>query len=154
MDHGFARVAARPHSPEEVPVTLPSQTIDEPVARVLLVEDDFDVRAVLRARLRREGFEVEVAGDGIEAFHLFFASRFHVVVTDLFLPRENGIRLIRALRRRRPLLPVVAISGGGPQGDLSALQVAGAAGAGALLEKPFAPSELVAAVQRVLEPAE
>jgi DNA-binding response OmpR family regulator len=151
MDHECAERCSRPLSPVEFPVTLPYESIDLPVARVLLVEDDFEVRAVLRARLRSEGFAVEVAGDGIEAFHMFFARRFDVVVTDIFLPRENGIRLIRSLRSRRPRLPVVAISGGGPQGDRSALQVAGAIGADALLEKPFAPAELVAAVKRVLE---
>jgi CheY-like chemotaxis protein len=78
------------------------------------------------------------------------ALRFDVVVTDIFMPEEDGIELIQNLRRQRSDLPIVAFSGGGSHHDLSALQVAAAFGAGVVLQKPFSGDELVTAIRRVL----
>jgi CheY-like chemotaxis protein len=121
--------------------------------RLLFVDDEEDERALASVQLGAEGFEVVEAENGREALRIFDESPFDVVVTDIFMPDEDGIELIQALRRRQPQLPIVAITGGGTHHDTSALRVAAALGAGALLLKPFRSAELVAAIRRVLETA-
>jgi DNA-binding response OmpR family regulator len=120
-------------------------------ARVLVVEDEPYTRQVIGMRLGFAGFDVDEAECSHDAIRLYDEHPFDVVVTDIFLPGEDGISLIQDLRRRRPDLPIVAITGGGVHHDLSALRVAAALGAGALLVKPFRAEELVAAVRRVLQ---
>jgi CheY-like chemotaxis protein len=128
------------------------QSVDAPV-RVLFVDDHPDARALARVQLELEGFEVVEAENGIEALRVFDEVPVDVVVTDIFMPDEDGIELIQDLRRRRPKLPIVAITGGGPHHDTVALRVAAALGAGAMLLKPVDAEDLVAAIRRVLAAA-
>jgi CheY-like chemotaxis protein len=121
--------------------------------RVLFVDDDPEARALARVQLELEGFVVVEADGGVEALHLLETIDVDVVVTDIFMPDEDGIELIQDLRRRRPRLPIVAITGGGIHHDTTALRVAAALGAGALLLKPIESEELVAAIRRVLAAA-
>jgi DNA-binding NtrC family response regulator len=126
-----------------------------PVARplrVLLVEDDLDGRVSGRVLLGAAGFEVVTAVNAAEAMQLFGTAGVDVVVTDILMPGEDGLALIRALKRLRAKLPIVAISGGGVSHDLSALRSAEGLGV-ETLEKPFAAGELVAAIRRALERA-
>jgi CheY-like chemotaxis protein len=118
--------------------------------RVLFVDDDLDVRETTRIQLGAAGFMVLTAANGIEALSLFDALVVDVVVTDIFMPDEDGIELIQDLRRRKPRLPIVAITDGGPRRDTTVLRVAAALGAGALLLKPFSADELVTAIRRVV----
>jgi DNA-binding NtrC family response regulator len=120
--------------------------------RVLLVDDDWRVREVLRAQLELEGFGVLEAADGIVARRLLDTEYpIDVVVTDIFMPREDGMRVIHEAGLCRPKVPGVVITGGGPHHNLSALTVASALGAGAVLQKPFDGRALVAAIRRVLK---
>jgi DNA-binding response OmpR family regulator len=119
--------------------------------RVLFVDDDLDAREAARVQLSTAGFTPLTAGNGLEALSLFDALVIDVVVTEIFMPDEDGIELIQDLRRRRPRLPIVAITDGGPRHDTTVLRVAAALGAGALLLKPFSADELDTAIRRVLE---
>jgi CheY-like chemotaxis protein len=118
--------------------------------RVLFVDDDLDTREAARIELDVAGFKVATAANGVEALALFDALGFDVVVTDIFMPEEDGIELIQDLRRRCPVLPIVAISGGGSRRDSSALQAATAFGASVVLVKPLGADELVAAIRRAI----
>jgi two-component system, NtrC family, C4-dicarboxylate transport response regulator DctD len=121
--------------------------------RVLIVDDHDQVRRMTRQMLELEGFEVVEAGRTREALTLFDAHEIDVVVTDIYMPGEDGIALIQDLRRRRANVPVVAITGGGEHHDTSPLRVAAALGAGALLQKPFRFTELAGAIRRLVEAA-
>jgi CheY-like chemotaxis protein len=130
------------------PSTLPSDSTRP--TRVLFVDDDLAECEVARIQLGAAGFTVLTAASTVEALAVFDAHEVDVVVTDIYMPGEDGIALIQDLRRRRPWLPIVAITGGGIHQDTSPLRVAAALGAGALLLKPFQVDELVGAIQRLL----
>jgi CheY-like chemotaxis protein len=132
-------------------VDSPHQSIDASKVKVLFVDDDLGAREFALILLGAAGFDVVTATNGVTALALVDAIAFDIVVTDIFMPGEDGIELIQDLRRRRPKLPVVAITGGGTHRDMSALKVASALGAGAVLEKPFSSDVLVAAIRSVLE---
>ena len=130
-------------------VAYSHQPVDRPPLRLLFVDDELEAFEVVRARLAEAGFVVVTASNGVEALRLFDALVVDVVVTDIFMPESDGIELIQELRRRRPTLPIVAISGGGVRRDLAAMPVALALGATEALFKPFTADALVAAVRRV-----
>ena len=79
---------------------------------MLVADDSITVREVERQLLRRLGHEVEVAVDGMDAWNQLCAGRFDLLVTDVDMPRMNGIELVRMLRRdpRFTNLPVAIVS--------------------------------------------
>jgi len=81
--------------------------------RVLVVEDEVEIRTLLSRRLRRAGYAVEEAGDGQEALALVDREAPDVVVTDMSMPRLDGLGLLQELRRRDPDLPVIVLTGHG-----------------------------------------
>ncbi len=111
--------------------------------RTLIVDDDEDLRELLGLALSEEGFSVETACDGLDALERLRARRCDVLLVDLRMPRMNGLELMDALKREPSLagIPVVVITGDTVQG-----QEALAAGASALLRKPFDVSDAVAAI--------
>lgn len=118
--------------------------------RILLVDDDDQVRRILRKRLERSGFEVLEAADGETALHLYRQSPTDAVVTDLVMPGKGGQGLIKDLRTEDPSARIVAISGAIDQ-DVPAL-LAEAEGLGALktLPKPFTSEQLLETLDAVL----
>lgn len=114
---------------------------------ILLVEDDVRVRSVCRTVLRREGYKVIDAGDPLEAIELFRAKGHEVdlVISDIVMPKMTGVELGEVLRRQRPDLSILYVSGYAPEDVL---------GRGfdtrALLKKPFRPVELLRRVSSVL----
>jgi DNA-binding NtrC family response regulator len=129
----------------------PHDTVEVKPVRVLVVDDDPGLRRFLPKALAIHKFEVLVAASVVEALYLFVSRPVDVVVTDIFMPDEDGIQLIQEIRRHRPRFPIVAMTGGGPLRDMSALDVAAAQGANALLRKPFSVADLVASIRRVLD---
>jgi DNA-binding response OmpR family regulator len=119
----------------------------------LVVEDDSEFCADLRAALEREGIEVVVATTSLEALRVMDVLAVDLAVADVALREEDAVELIRKLRSRRPELPILAIAEWGPHRDPSALHFAAAFGAGGVLEKPFGAEDLAIAIRRVLEPA-
>ena len=118
----------------------------EGLARVLLVEDDAALRRYLVTVLRRAGYEVMEAADGLEALRLALSSRFSVVVTDAVMPRIGGWELCRLLRARLGLAAphVVLLTGLETDGAQAA------SGPDARLAKPVRADELLACVARLL----
>jgi DNA-binding response OmpR family regulator len=121
--------------------------------RVLFVDPDLDTRESARVQLQDAGFLPVTAASAVEALALLDALVVDVVVTEIYMPDEDGIELIQDIRRRRAKLPIVAVAGDGPRHDRAVLRVAAALGAGAMLHKPFRGDELVAAIRLVLEAA-
>jgi CheY-like chemotaxis protein len=116
------------------------------MARVLLVEDDGLVRKGLHRLLERAGHEVWETAEGKVALKLLSGLNVDVVITDLYMPRMNGLQLIEQLSRRNDRRPLIAISGGGFRAAGDLLEEARRAGATRTFEKPVAASELVGAV--------
>lgn len=120
------------------------------MANILVIDDEEGVRQVVAKVLEREGHKVTEASDGKVALSLMRDAHPDLVVCDLFMPEMDGVEVLRKLRRDHPQLSVVAISGGGYQGQVQLLDVAKKLGAVAVLKKPFELSELVGAVNRAL----
>ena len=135
----------RPHASE---VAVESGGAAEERARVLLVEDDAALRRYLGVVLRRAGYEVTAAADGLEALRLALSTRVSLVVTDAVMPRLGGPELCRLLRARAEYtaLPVVLLTG------LDAVEQTAdvASRVDARLRKPVRTDELLACVARLL----
>jgi CheY-like chemotaxis protein len=127
-----------------------NESVNQHRHRILVVDDDEQLRLLARIVLEGQGFDVVEAGNGREALHAFAEQAADVVVTDLYMPEEDGLELIQEIRRYIPRVPIVATSGGGRYQDLSALHAAGVLGADEVLEKPFSVENLVSAVRRCL----
>lgn len=119
------------------------------MTNVLLVEDNADLRELMRRALEDDGFAVDAAPDGLTALALQRNAPADVVVTDIFLPAGDGIETIMALRRDFPFSRIVAISGGAGSLDIDYLPLALKLGAHKALAKPFGIDELISAVREV-----
>jgi DNA-binding response OmpR family regulator len=118
---------------------------DQPT-RILVVDDDADLRSLLIDYLRREGYEVAGVEDGIEMDAWLAEQSPDLVILDLMLPGEDGLSLARRLRRDSEL-PIVILSARGDDVDrIVGLEV----GADDYLAKPFNPRELLARIRAVL----
>jgi two-component system OmpR family response regulator len=115
--------------------------------RILVVEDNPRIAAFLQKGLREEGYVVEVAGDGDEAFRRATAEGFDAAIVDVMIPGRSGIDLVRDLRERDVRLPVLLLTARDETED----KVAGLdAGADDYLTKPFEFSELTARLRSLL----
>jgi DNA-binding response OmpR family regulator len=114
----------------------------QPKKRILVVDDNEDLRSVVQMLLQADGFEVAVAANGQQALVQHRAAPADVVVTDLFMPDKDGIETILELRRTSPGVKIVAISGWTSTQGSDYLRVAREIGAAATLQKPFDPAEL------------
>jgi CheY-like chemotaxis protein len=114
---------------------------------VLVVDDEKNVRLTTQLLLEELGFDVIVAGDGVEALETFVmqSARIGAVLLDLTMPRMDGAATLKELRRVAPDVPVVLATGYGAQ----RLEESGAA-PDAVLLKPYVPERLFATLQRLL----
>jgi DNA-binding NtrC family response regulator len=115
------------------------------MARILLVDDDGAFLNVQEEFLRREGHEVVTAGNGRQALKLVQDHDFDLVITDIIMPDQEGIETIITLRRTRPALRIIAMSGGGRLSSDDYLEMARRFGA-RTLAKPFTRQDLLEAV--------
>jgi two-component system, cell cycle sensor histidine kinase and response regulator CckA len=115
---------------------------------VLVVDDEDGVRRYAARVLREEGYKVTEATDGAEALELIGgeASDTAVVVSDVVMPRLNGVQLLELLSTARPDLPVILMSGYGT----AQLAEQGIAIPCGVLGKPFSPDALLAEVRRCI----
>ena len=119
---------------------------------VLLVEDDDQLRALLKLVLISSGYDVWEASSGKGVERLYQQHHPDLVVTDLMMPEKDGLEVIMDLRRQDPKVKILAISGGGPRSPEIDLRMAQKLGAVSTLSKPFLDTEFVEAVRLVLEP--
>jgi DNA-binding response OmpR family regulator len=123
------------------------------MAKILLIDDDEALRRVLSKALGHAGHTVIQASDGQQGIELARVTGVDLVVTDLVMPVREGVETILYLRREKPTLPIIAISGDGSNSDLY-LEIAAKIGAKRILAKPFTPPELLQLIDAVLGHAE
>jgi phosphate regulon transcriptional regulator PhoB len=130
-----------------------SQAVDPARERVrqkiLVVEDEADIRELLQYSLAQEGFAVEQAGDGAEALDRIMRRAPDLVLLDLMLPRMSGLELCRRLRAETETrrLPIIVVTAKGSEVDrVLGLEL----GADDYVVKPFSPREVVARVKALL----
>ena len=114
----------------------------QPLTRVLCVEDDDDIRRILRLSLEKIGqMSVELVADPAEAIESIIAFRPQLVMLDWMMPGIDGPALLRKMRENpeTSALPVVFVTAKASQRELAALRALGAAGT---ISKPFAPKDL------------
>ena len=120
------------------------------MATILVIDDNAEIREVIREILEDEGHQVVEADGGITGLQAFERSGFDLVITDIIMQGKEGLETIQTIRQRSPAQRILAISGGGRAGKDDYLAVAAVMGATATLAKPFKPTALVKAVNEVL----
>jgi len=119
--------------------------------RILVIDDNRDMRDLLRVVLERDGYAVDVAADGEEGLQIQSARPADVVITDIFMPNRDGLETIGRLRAEHPRVKVLVISGGGDVvRGTSYLSTAREIGAHAVLPKPFDLPALLATVRGLI----
>lgn len=120
------------------------------VQRLLVVDDDLDIRSLLAEQLGKAGFSVSTAGDGAEMRRVLQQESVDLVVLDLNLPREDGLTLCRDLRARSTTPVIMLTARSEPIDRIVGLEM----GADDYLAKPFEPRELLARIRNVLRRSE
>jgi DNA-binding response OmpR family regulator len=118
---------------------------------IMIVEDDNDLREMLKVSLTRRRFTVLEAENGKDAINHFKPEVTDLVITDLIMPEEDGLKVIMKLHELKPSLKIVAISGGGKAGPASYLNLAKALGADVVFSKPFSVNDLIKKIEELLE---
>ena len=119
--------------------------------RALIIEDDPELRRILKMTLEAADIETLAATDGKYGVDLIKDTRPDFIVTDILMPEMDGLEVIQAVRAGHKDVKIIAISGGGwRQPGPHVLGVAEAFGADAILFKPFSRQELLAAFDAVV----
>jgi CheY-like chemotaxis protein len=118
------------------------------MARVVVIEDDADTRRFLEDCLSSAGHQVVSASDGKQGMARIHEALPDLVITDLFMPNQEGLETIKEIHLKYPELPIIAMSGDAIAEAM--LSIAVRLGAREALQKPFFARELIAAIGRVL----
>jgi len=118
--------------------------------KILVIDDDEQVRVTVGRTLERAGYQVSLADDGKVGLELFRKEPSDAVITDIYMPEQEGLQTIMELRKISPGLPIIAISGGSNKIPLDFLPIARKLGATEVMKKPFLMDELLNTVRRVL----
>jgi YesN/AraC family two-component response regulator len=115
--------------------------------KILVVDDEILARETIAQILKMSGYEIVSARNGRLGLKLFESEQPDLVITDIIMPERDGIETIVELRRLRPGVKIIAISGGGRTRDANYLKIAESLGACAILSKPFTAKELLSCVE-------
>ncbi len=121
------------------------------MARILIIEDDNEVREFLDSLLDRAGYQTVTAVNGKEGVELFRTSAVDLVITDIIMPEKDGIETIMDMKRANAQLKVIAISGGGRAEPENYLHSARLLGADRTIKKPFTNEDILEAVRTLLD---
>lgn len=114
--------------------------------KILIIDDDHHILLMIKKMLERAGYEVDLASNGNEGLELFKRIQADLVITDIIMPEKEGLETIREMKRMRPDLKIIAMSGGGKISADNYLETAKIFGANRVLEKPFSQKTMVMAV--------
>lgn len=121
------------------------------MALILVIDDEPAIRQMVRRSLERDGHTILEAPNGREGIALARAQHLDLIITDIVMPEMEGIETILVLRGQFPVIPIIAMSGGGgTRGMMFYLDAAAKLGANATLAKPFRPAQLAELVKKLL----
>jgi DNA-binding NtrC family response regulator len=115
---------------------------------ILVVDDDLQMRTALKEAIFRVGFQAVLAGDGQEALQKITQASFSMIVTDMKMPRMDGLSLLKEIRRRIGNIPILVITGFGTIQDAVEVMREGAAD---YLIKPFSFEDLLNKIRSLME---
>jgi CheY-like chemotaxis protein len=118
------------------------------MGKILIVEDDLITRRNLSVLLSDEGYDVDQAGDGVQALEILAGRPIDLVLSDIVMPRMDGLKLLQQLQLMAPQIPVVIMTSY-VSDSLSSVP----AGAAEFIRKPFVLDDLLFKVQRALDKA-
>ena len=114
--------------------------------KILIIDDDPLIRASLYEELCREGYTVFMANDGAEAIHSFEQNPCPIVITDLKIPKMDGLQLLQALRQKSPDVAIILMTG---FGTIESAVAAMKQGASDYVVKPLADGEILHLIRRI-----
>ena len=120
------------------------------MAHVLVIDDNPEICSILQEALEDAGYDVIVAGNGRAGVERYLEGGVDLVITDIFMPEQDGIETILELRRANPDVKIIAMSGGGSVRDFTYLPAARQLGAVHSMAKPFDVHEVLATVRQLL----
>ena len=120
------------------------------MAGILIVEDDKDLREMLKTSLLKKKYTVLEASNGKDALSHFKPAITDLVITDLIMPDEDGLKVIMKIKEIKPSTKIIAISGGGKAGPGNYLNLAIALGADEIFSKPFSIIDLLKKIDELL----
>ncbi|HEY4972364.1 MAG TPA: response regulator [Steroidobacteraceae bacterium] len=128
---------------------------------ILIIDDEDDIREALRRVLERAGYRIRTAEDGADGLTKMQQRAADIIITDIIMPKLNGVETIAAMRERYPHARIIAISGGGNFGvtdyqpdaitTSAYLAAANKAGAHIILTKPFDSADLLKAIADLVQ---
>jgi CheY-like chemotaxis protein len=121
------------------------------MSRILIIDDEPQIRSMLRLMLERVGYEVAEAPDGIEGIRRYRENPADLIITDLIMPNKDGIGMIIDLKKEFPKVKIIAMSGGGVNRPEGYLDGAKKLGATRTLTKPIDRDEMLKAVKETLK---
>jgi DNA-binding NtrC family response regulator len=116
------------------------------LGKILIVEDDAITRRNLSVLLKDEGYDVDQAGDGVQALEVLAGRPFDLVLSDIVMPRMDGLKLLQQLHFMAPQMPVVIMTS-----YVSDSLASVPAGAAEFIRKPFVLDDLLFKVQRAMD---
>ena len=120
------------------------------MARILVADDQVGIQRAIQRALERDGHDIILAVDGLEAAHAIREAGADLALIDINMPKMGGIELLAAFKAVAPAMPVVVMSGGDRGHGMGLLEDTISMGATGILAKPFTLAELRAAVSRAL----
>ena len=127
------------------------RVLDQDKVSILVIDDDDQIRAMLRKMLERSGYEVDEASDGMEGIMRYRQKPAELIITDILMPRRDGKETILEIKKEFPDVKIIAISGGGWIGPEMDLDIAGKLGAVRTFTKPIQQEKLLEAVRELLD---
>ncbi len=118
--------------------------------KILVIDDDPFMRRMIARALGGDGHTIISAEDGVDGVAKHRAEAPDLVITDMMMPKQDGIETIRQIRERTPDARIIAASGGGDIDGEDPLAIATKLGATDILHKPFSLADLFACVSRAL----
>ena len=118
------------------------------MAQILIIDDEVEERRMLQEILTGAGHRVITAADGRDGVRRFRAEPADLVITDLFMPNQDGIETIMKLHKEAPGIAIIAMSGRAISRTM--LAIGKSLGAVGILQKPYTPEELFAVVDQAL----
>jgi len=124
------------------------------IQSVLVIDDEEEIRTLFKAALEKFGYEVTVAGDGVEGLNLFRKHRADLVITDIFMPNKDGHQLILEMTREFPGVNIIAITGKVSHSPDMELDLAQMLGAARTFQKPVKFRALLDAIGELAVPSD